>query len=60
MGTGSDPQLNFKDIEPLLSKFNYIKINGQFIELVYNQDHKNFIEPIDSSEAIKIGQEYLK
>lgn len=60
MGTGSGPQLNFKDIESLLLKFNYNKITGQFIELVYNQDHKNFIEPIDSSEAIKIGQEYLK
>lgn len=54
-GTGGGPQLNFKDIDPILLKFNNTKIIDQPIELDYNQESKNFLHPILGSEASKIG-----
>lgn len=54
-GTGGGPQLNFKDIEPILLKFNNTKIIDQPVELDYNQESKNFLHPIAGSEASKIG-----
>ena len=49
------PQLNFKDIEPILLKFNNTKITGQPVELDYDQTSKNFLHPVAGSEAAKIG-----
>lgn len=54
-GTGGGPQLNFKDIDPILLKFNNTKITDQPIELDYNQESRNFLHPIEGSEAAKIG-----
>ncbi len=54
-GTGGGPQLNFKDIDPVLLKFNNTKITEQAIELDYNQESRNFLHPKVGSEAAKIG-----
>ena len=54
-GTGGVPQLNFKDIDPILLKFNNTKITDQAIELDYNQESRNFLHPKEGSEAAKIG-----
>ena len=54
-GTGGGPQLNFKDIDPILLKFNNTKITEQAIELDYNQESRNFLHPKVGSEAAKIG-----
>jgi len=54
-GTGGGPQLNFKDIDPILLKFNNTKITEQPIELDYDQESKNFLHPIPGSEAAKLG-----
>ncbi len=54
-GTGGGPQLNFKDIDPILLKFNNTKITDQPIELDYNQESRNFLHPKEGSEAAKIG-----
>ena len=54
-GTGGGPQLNFKDIDPILLKFNNTKITDQTIELDYNQESRNFLHPKEGSEAAKIG-----
>ena len=54
-GTGGGPQLNFKDIDPILLKFNNTKITDQPIQLDYDQTSKNFLHPVAGSEAAKIG-----
>ena len=59
-GTGGGPQLNFKDIDPILLKFNNTKVTGQPIELDFNQESRNFLHPIEGSEAAKIGAGLFK
>jgi hypothetical protein len=59
-GTGGGPQLNFKDIDPILLKFNNTKITEQPVELDYDQTSKNFLHPIRGSEAAKIGAGLFK
>lgn len=59
-GTGGGPQLNFKDIDPILLKFNNTKVTDKTIELDYNQESKNFLHPIEGSEAAKIGAGLFK
>ena len=54
-GTGGGPQLNFKDIDPILLKFNNTKITEQRIELDYNQESKNFLHPIKGTLGADIG-----
>ena len=54
-GTGGGPQLNFKDIDPILLKFNNTKITDQPIQLDYDQTSKNLLHPVAGSEAAKIG-----
>jgi hypothetical protein len=59
-GTGGGPQLNFKDIDPILLKFNNTKITDQVVELDYDQSSKNFLHPVAGSEASKIGAGLFK
>ena len=44
-GTGGGPQLNFKDIDPILLKFNNTKITEQPIELNFDDHSKYFLHP---------------
>jgi hypothetical protein len=44
-GTGGGPQLNFKDIDPILLKFNNTKITEQEIELDFDDHSKYFLHP---------------
>lgn len=59
-GTGGGPQLNFKDIDPILLKFNNTKVTDQAIELDFNQESRNFLHPKEGSEAAKIGAGLFK
>ena len=59
-GTGGGPQLNFKDIDPILLKFNNTKVIDKPIELDYEQTSKNFLHPVAGSEASKIGAGLFK
>lgn len=54
-GTGGGPQLNFKDIDPILLKFNNTKITEQRIELDYDQESKNFLHPVKGTLGADIG-----
>lgn len=44
-GTGGGPQLNFKDIDPILLKFNNTKITEQSVELNLDDHSKYFMHP---------------
>jgi hypothetical protein len=59
-GTGGGPQLNFKDIDPILLKFNNTKVTDQQVELDFNQESRNFLHPVEGSEAAKIGAGLFK
>jgi hypothetical protein len=59
-GTGGGPQLNFKDIDPILLKFNNTKVVDQPVELDYDQTSKNFLHPVVGSQASKIGAGLFK
>jgi len=59
-GTGGGPQLNFKDIEPILLKFNHTEITEQPVELDYDQTSRNFLHAVVGSEASKIGAGLFK
>ena len=44
-GTGGGPQLNFKDIDPILLKFNNTKITDESINLNVDETSKEFLHP---------------
>ncbi len=44
-GTGGGPQLNFKDIDPILLKFNNTKITDVHVELDLVDNSKYFLHP---------------
>jgi hypothetical protein len=54
-GTGGGPQLNFKDIDPILLKFNNTKISDAPMELNLDDHSKYFLHPIEGSEAAAVG-----
>jgi hypothetical protein len=54
-GTGGGPQLNFKDIDPILLKFNDTKITEKPIELNLDDHSKYFMHPAEGSEAATYG-----
>jgi hypothetical protein len=54
-GTGGGPQLNFKDIDPILLKFNNTKITEKPIELNLDDKSRYFMHPTKGSEAATYG-----
>ncbi|HQV67103.1 MAG: hypothetical protein IPO26_16775 [Saprospiraceae bacterium] len=54
-GTGGGPQLNFKDIDPILLKFNNTKITEIPIALNLDDHNKYFMHPAEGSEAATYG-----
>ena len=45
-GTGGGPQLNFKDIDPILLKFNNTNITDESIQLNFDETSKAFLHPL--------------
>jgi hypothetical protein len=59
-GMGGGPQLNFKDIDPILLKFNNTKITEERVELDYTQESKNFLHIKKGTLGADIGAGLFK
>ena len=55
VGTGGGPALNFKDIEPTALELIGTKISEKPVEIIYDQSKRNYLHPVEGSEADKIG-----
>ena len=55
VGTGGGPALNFRDIEPSMLNLVDTEITDTPIELEYDQSKKNYLHPIEGSNAAKMG-----
>ncbi len=55
VGTGGGPALNFKDVDPAMLELINTKMSDKPIELEMDQSKRNWLHPVDGSEAEKIG-----
>ncbi len=55
VGTGGGPALNFRDIDPTMLELINTTVSDKPIELEMDQSKRNYLHPIEGSEADKIG-----
>jgi len=54
-GSGGGPALNFRDIDPSFLELIGTKMADQPIALEMDQTKRNYLHPIEGSEAARIG-----
>lgn len=60
VGSGGGPALNFRDVEPVMLELINTEITETPIELEFDQTKKNYLHPIEGSEAAKMGVGFFK
>lgn len=55
VGTGGGPALNFRDIEPTMLELINTTITDIPIEIEMDQSKRNYLHPVEGSEAAKMG-----
>ena len=60
VGTGGGPALNFRDVDPSVLNLVNTKITDKPVQLEMDKSKRNFLHPVEGTEAAAIGAGLFK